>query len=293
MTLVAQQRASPMRTWYAVLFLTAACGGSTSQTRQQPHDAVLFRESFSDPATLPRAWGLASSSAPAAQVRFDEEAAALTLPGETPKGEVRLRRVFDLAPLRGQRIRLTARARTSAASATASAVITASSIDGRPSYGDRASTRDVHGDLWTTIDTTLDVAPHAVSGELVLVLQGAGTAWFDDVSIVTAGSSPPARVVQLSDQQVVALTALARAAAYVRYLHPSDQSASLDWDAFLPGAVRRVLEARDPSAVTAQLAQVFARIAPTARFYRQGRPPSIDEIPRGSHLARWHRVGLG
>jgi hypothetical protein len=52
----------------------------------------------------------------------------------------------------------------------------------------------------------------------------------------------------LSGPQIAGVAALARAAALVRYLHPSDQAAALDWNAFLPAAVDRVLRTRDPAA---------------------------------------------
>ena len=87
---------------------------------------------------------------------------------------------------------------------------------------------------------------------------------------------------------------LARAAAVIRYLHPSDQAAALDWNAFLPGAVDRVLAAPDQAALLGELRRLFARIAPTAVFSPLDRPPAV-RLPRGAgtHLARWRRYGPG
>src|SRR5262249_53028268 len=82
--------------------------------------------------------------------------------------------------------------------------------------------------------------------------------------------------------------------ALVRYLHPSDQAAALDWDAFLPAAIDRVLGAGDPAALLAELRAVFAPVAPTAVFSLAGDPPAPLAPARGAtHLARWRRYGPG
>jgi hypothetical protein len=114
------------------------------------------------------------------------------------------------------------------------------------------------------------------------------------------GSAPGAPAVPASDalssQQIASVAALARAAALVRYLHPSDQAAALDWDAFLPAAIDRVLRASDPdpAALLAELRAVFAPVAPTAVFSMAGDPPAPLPPARGAtHLARWRRYGPG
>lgn len=99
----------------------------------------------------------------------------------------------------------------------------------------------------------------------------------------------------LSPQQIAGIVTLARAAALVRYLHPSDQAAMLDWDAFLPGAIDRVRGAGDRAALLAELRAVFAAIAPTAAFSTMQDPPGGASPVRGAgtHLARWRRYGFG
>jgi hypothetical protein len=98
----------------------------------------------------------------------------------------------------------------------------------------------------------------------------------------------------LTSQQIAGVAALARAAALVRYLHPSDQAAALDWDAFLPAAIDRVLAAPDPAGLLAELRAVIAPVAPTAVFSMAGDPPGLPARPRGAtHLARWRRYGPG
>jgi hypothetical protein len=109
------------------------------------------------------------------------------------------------------------------------------------------------------------------------------------------GAAPPAPAdAPLSSSQIAGVAALARAAALVRYLHPSDQAAALDWDAFLPAAIDRVLRAGDQAALLAELRAVFAPVAPTAVFSAAGDPPApLPAAPGGTHLARWRRYGPG
>jgi hypothetical protein len=99
----------------------------------------------------------------------------------------------------------------------------------------------------------------------------------------------------LTPQQIAGIVTLARAAALIRYLHPSDQAAMLDWDAFLPGAIDRVRGAGDRAALLAELRAMFAAIAPTAAFSTTQDPPGDASPVRGAgtHLARWRRYGFG
>jgi len=109
-----------------------------------------------------------------------------------------------------------------------------------------------------------------------------------------ADAALPAPAAAALSSQQIAVAALARAAALVRYLHPSDQAAALDWDAFLPTAIDRVLGARDPAALVTELRAVFAAVAPTAVFSMAGDPPALPAKPRGAtHLVRWRRYGPG
>jgi hypothetical protein len=126
-----------------------------------------------------------------------------------------------------------------------------------------------------------------------------GWAWIAACAVMAVrapgGAAQPAPADgALSSQQIAGVAAVARAAALVRYLHPSDQAAALDWDAFLPAAIDRVLRARDPAALLAELRAVFAPVAPTAVFSMAGDPPALPPRARGAtHLVRWRRYGPG
>jgi hypothetical protein len=136
----------------------------------------------------------------------------------------------------------------------------------------------------------VDVHVRAVAGvglAALIASSGCGAA-------PTASSSVPARRGMLSTQQLDGLTALAQATVLIRYRHPSDEAARLDWDAFLPVAVDRVLRAATEDALLDELRALFARVAPTVEFSRT--PTSLSQqLPRdgAAHLARWRYVGLG
>lgn len=78
-----------------------------------------------------------------------------------------------------------------------------------------------------------------------------------------AGSEP---AIGADPREVENLAALARVWGYVRYFHPSDEAAAIDWDKFGLLAVEPVRAARDPAALRAALTEVFRPIAPTLRL---------------------------
>src|SRR6185436_2092835 len=80
-----------------------------------------------------------------------------------------------------------------------------------------------------------------------------------------AGDVPPRPLTQ---QGLTNLTALTRLIGYVRFFHPSDQSAGLtnaDWDALAMAGVERVEAARNPRELAAALSDLFDGIAPTVQ----------------------------
>ena len=122
--------------------------------------------------------------------------------------------------------------------------------------------------------------------------------WIGAVCMVSAvaDAAPLKTGGALSPQELANVAALARAAPLIRYLHPSDEAAGLDWDAFLPAAIERVRGAPDPAALLAELRALFAPIAPTAAFSSADSPAAVPVPtypPAGAmHLARWRRYGM-
>jgi len=84
-------------------------------------------------------------------------------------------------------------------------------------------------------------------------------------AFAATGDVPPR---PLTSQGLTNLTALTRLIGYVRFFHPSDQTAGLanaDWDALAMAGVERVEAARDPRELAGALSDLFAGIAPTVR----------------------------
>jgi hypothetical protein len=113
-------------------------------------------------------------------------------------------------------------------------------------------------------------------------------------AVARPGEPPPLSTVTVSPQGLDHVATLARAAALVRYLHPSDQTAALDWNAFLPGAIDRALRAPDRAALLVALRDAFAAVAPTVGFAAIDAPPATPPLRfAGTHLARWRRYASG
>jgi hypothetical protein len=277
-----------------VTSLAAACGVSHNQVAKQPSTvAVLFRDGFDDPAAIQQRWVAVAPNIVGAHTHAEDE--ALRLSSATNKEEIAVRHRFALSSLGGKRLRLRARARTSTASALARVAVTAVRANGVPSYADQASTRTVNTTEWSNIDAVIDLDPAAVTGELSLVLRGTGDAWFDDVEVSVLGDAPRPAAVRLSPQQIEHLVTFARAYGHIRFLHPSDQSATCDWSAFVPAAISHILRVRDRKALRDELTRLFAPLAPTVTFAEAGTAPSRQVEPEraGTHLARWWHFGLG
>lgn len=95
--------------------------------------------------------------------------------------------------------------------------------------------------------------------------------------------------------QVDNLRAFARLYGYVRFFHPSDEAALVDWDRFAVYGAARVRDAADAGELHRRLEELFAPIAPTLVLHRIGEepPPPAPPDMEGVLLAWQHRgVGL-
>jgi Peptidase family S41 len=277
-----------------LLALAASCGPATGPVPGSigPGDAG-FRERFSE-ATLSPGWVATLPNVAGANVRLEGGAMCLAMPAGSD-GDVVVRHKFDVSRTRGQRLRLRARVRTEAPPpSVVRALLTVTTDEPLSSYGDTASTAALNTATWTDVHAVMDVAPNAASGELTLMMRGAGRAFIDDVEI-TVSASPRPFAAQLSAQQLANLVTFTRATALIRYFHPSDQAAALDWNEFFPAAIDRILQADSPDRLLTNLRSLFSAIAPTVTFSSAGKADSISSLPRsdGTHLARWRRYGPG
>jgi len=92
------------------------------------------------------------------------------------------------------------------------------------------------------------------------------------------------------------LRAFARLYGYVRWFHPSDEAAAIDWDRFAVYGTRQVAAARTPNELATALRKLFQPIAPTIRVYPAGthpdRPALIPPDTAGFQVVAWQHEGV-
>lgn len=94
------------------------------------------------------------------------------------------------------------------------------------------------------------------------------------------------------------LHAFARLYGYVRYFHPSDEAAALDWDGFAIHGVQRVTEARTRDELAQVLEALFLPVAPTLDVFVEGQAPRDAGalLPAGARdlpVVAWQHLGYG
>ncbi|MFH2007403.1 MAG: S41 family peptidase [bacterium] len=96
-------------------------------------------------------------------------------------------------------------------------------------------------------------------------------------------------------RQLLNLEAFTRLYGYVRYFHPSDEAAALDWNAFAIHGAGRVAAARTQDELAATLRQLFRPIAPSLRILRPGEqalPAGPTATPSKGRLTAWQHQGV-
>jgi len=251
---------------------------------------VLFSETFDTQERIQRDWVAVGSQNVDANLFLDNGALRLVLPSA---GEIGLSRLLDSTAMRARRVQVSARLRADSATAHARVSMSISSRAGYHAEQLREPSTTLQ--QWSQFSAIVDVDPSAQQIELSLVLRGTGSAWFDDVKVEVLRTAPAPTAITLSPRQLANVEALTRAATLVRYRHPADQSATLDWDAFLPRAIDLVMQAKTKQELLGILSDLFKPIAPTVEFsespiYSLGEPP--HEVST-HYLSRWQHLGLG
>lgn len=98
--------------------------------------------------------------------------------------------------------------------------------------------------------------------------------------------------------RVTNLHAFARLYGVVRWFHPSDAAAAIDWDRFAVEGSHRIVDAPDPRALRRGLIELFAPIAPTMHIVGAGEELPDEPIlhPRsatGLDVVSWQHKGYG
>jgi len=104
---------------------------------------------------------------------------------------------------------------------------------------------------------------------------------------------------QLTPQQQKNLTAFSRLYGYVRYFHPSDEAATLDWDGFAIYGAAKMLEPKSDKELLSTLRQLFHPIAPAVVIYPDGEKAAFSTSAitppntTGYKPIAWQHFGLG
>jgi len=110
----------------------------------------------------------------------------------------------------------------------------------------------------------------------------------------TSASEPAA-----PDEKIQNLRAFATLYGYVRYFHPSDAAAEVDWETFAVHGVQQVADAGSRAELRSTLDSLFTPIAPTIQWYETGeQPPTPADVlapsdTTGLNLVAWQHKGLG
>jgi C-terminal processing protease CtpA/Prc len=159
---------------------------------------------------------------------------------------------------------------------------------------DNMNDRPITSTSWATFEISGDVAPDAVSIVFGMLMRGTGRAWIDDATLEIIGDADPIEGPRpLTSRGLQNLQALTRLFGYVRYFHPSDETAAVDWNSLAIDAVRTVEPAQTPQELVERLRRVFDRIAPAIRIFATGTAaPALDSRTE-ERVIVWQHHGVG
>lgn len=102
-----------------------------------------------------------------------------------------------------------------------------------------------------------------------------------------------------TQQQIDNQIAFTKLYGYVRYFHPSDEAATIDWDKFAVYGISRINNCADKASLKKTLIELFAPIAPTLQLVDENENAFFDKqqlIPpslNGYKTIAWQHAGLG
>ncbi|GAB3202949.1 C-terminal processing protease CtpA/Prc [Pontibacter aydingkolensis] len=101
------------------------------------------------------------------------------------------------------------------------------------------------------------------------------------------------------DRKIDNATAFTNLYGYVRYFHPSDEAASIDWNRFAIYGQQKVANCKTPQELQKTLTALFQPIAPTVKVYLEGDEVQFDpkeltpnKVKKYKTVA-WQHLGLG
>ncbi|WP_409274565.1 hypothetical protein V1499_05900 [Neobacillus sp. SCS-31] len=94
------------------------------------------------------------------------------------------------------------------------------------------------------------------------------------------------------DRRVSNIEIFGKLYGYVRYFHPSDEAAELDWNRFGTYGVEKVKDAANEKELKAVLDELFFPIAPTLSLYtKDEKPPKKPKIKKTDKVIAWQHYG--
>lgn len=93
------------------------------------------------------------------------------------------------------------------------------------------------------------------------------------------------------DRTIANVEAFGRLYGYVRYFHPSDEAASLDWNRFGIYGVGVVKTAQNEKELKTALEELFLPIAPTLSLYLVDEKPSKNSVKKTDAVIAWQHHG--
>lgn len=104
---------------------------------------------------------------------------------------------------------------------------------------------------------------------------------------------------KINARQIENLQAFARIYGYVKYFHPSDEAAFIDWDKFAQFGCMKVLNAKNDDELLHYLRVIFNPIAPSVQIFKKGTKQQFDVssiTPASSKdhsIITWQHYGVG
>jgi hypothetical protein len=117
-------------------------------------------------------------------------------------------------------------------------------------------------------------------------------------AVACHGGSPGTSIAAAPTPRVVNLHAFARLYGVVRWFHPSDAAAAIDWDRFAIEGSRRIIDAPDARVLRATLTEIFAPVAPTLHIVGVNEefptePALHPTSTTGLDVVTWQHRGYG
>jgi C-terminal processing protease CtpA/Prc len=203
---------------------------------------------------------------------------------------------IDATPFRGRRVTFRGAVRVQGEGAAAALWMRVDRPDKQMGFFDNMQNRLIRASEWTYYEIAGDVAADATRLNIGMMLQQEGTAWLDDVSLVTSDALPVrgAAPRPLTPRGLENVVAFARLFGIVRHFHASDEAAKADWNAIAIDGVDVVESAADARQLASRLQDLFLPIAPSIRIAVTGtQMPALQRPDDARTLVSWTHKGFG